>query len=522
MTDQSAPAMTLQRIRRAIRLWFYRPCSPNAYRIPELNGLRVLLVFIVSWYHFWQQSWLTPHVGSYSLDFLVRAGYVPVDGTILLSGFLLFLPHARAMLLGGKVPQVREFYQKRVMRIVPSYYFVTLVMLFAVALPGLWSNANVNYADQLAWMPAEELQPLIGGEIPWGDPAAMREAYLRAWPLWRGSITNGPAMALADRMQWVADTYQGDVLRYVQDWMANLPAVYYGDKAALWEDVIRHLTFTQTFDYATYINTPIGVASWTIAIEMQAYLIFPLLAWCARKNPLATFGFMIAAALGFRCWSLWSMKDYGMVVNQVINFMDVYAIGMAAALLYVKLTTLWPKDRRLQLVLSAAATVVIALAIWGLTVALKAQAGTPQSGLQAGQMVRRPVFALLLAALTLALPFALRPVRFLFGNRLMGFLAMVSMNYYLFHQNIAVFLKTRLQLPASVNYPTPNMISGGPEQPWASQYMALCFLGSLAVAILVTFLVEKPGAWLLGKAFGKVNAAWDGRKQSCKTTISDS
>ena len=62
---------------------------PNCRRIPELNGLRVLLVFIVSWYHFWQQSWLTPSIGRYSLDYLLRAGYMPVDGTILLSGFLL-------------------------------------------------------------------------------------------------------------------------------------------------------------------------------------------------------------------------------------------------------------------------------------------------------------------------------------------------------------------------------------------------------------------------------------------------
>ena len=27
------------------------PYRPNCYKIPELNGLRVLLVFIVSWYH---------------------------------------------------------------------------------------------------------------------------------------------------------------------------------------------------------------------------------------------------------------------------------------------------------------------------------------------------------------------------------------------------------------------------------------------------------------------------------------
>ena len=29
-------------------------------RIPELDGLRVLMIFIVSWYHIWQQSWLEP------------------------------------------------------------------------------------------------------------------------------------------------------------------------------------------------------------------------------------------------------------------------------------------------------------------------------------------------------------------------------------------------------------------------------------------------------------------------------
>ena len=414
----------MTRVTSALSGWLHKPYAPSARHIPELNGLRVLLVFIVSWYHFWQQSWLTPHIGSYSLDFLVRAGYVPVDGTILLSGFLLFLPHARAMLLGEAVPQVRAFYEKRVMRIVPSYYFVTLVMLFAVAIP-----------YDLYWQ-----------------------------------------------------------------------------RSDMWNDVIRHLTFTQTFDYSAYIATPIGVASWTIAIEMQAYLIFPLLARWARRNPLATFGFMIAAALGFRGWCLWTMTEFNMVVNQLINFLDVYAIGMAAALCYVRLTTLWPRDRRLQLLWSAAATLVILLSFYGLTLALKAQAGTPQSALQAGQMMRRPLFALLLAALTLALPFALRPVRFLFGNRLMGLLAMVSMNYYLFHQNIAVYLKTRVQFPPAQHYPTPNMAPGGPEQPWADQYMALCFGLSLLTAIAVTFLVEKPCAWLLGKGFARLNRAMDERR----------
>ena len=98
-------------------------------RIPELDGFRVLMVGIVAWFHFWQQSWLTPHIGTYSLDYLVRAGYMCVDGTILLSAFLLFLPYARSRVEGRPLPSVRNFYRRRVMRIVPSYLFVTFLML---------------------------------------------------------------------------------------------------------------------------------------------------------------------------------------------------------------------------------------------------------------------------------------------------------------------------------------------------------------------------------------------------------
>ena len=398
-----------------------KPYRPSARHIPELNGLRVLLVFIVSWYHIWQQSWWTPHVGTYSLDFLVRAGYVPVDGTILLSGFLLFLPHARTMLLGEKIPDTREFYQKRIMRIVPSYVFVTLLMLFAVAIP-----------------------------------------------------------------------YE----------------LYYGNTANMWKDVLMHLTFTQTFDYSTYIATPIGVASWTVAIEMQAYLLFPLLAKWARKNPLGTFSTMAAAALLFRSWVVWSMKDYNMVVNQLINFLDVYAMGMAASLLYVKLTTLYPADRK-RFLWQGIATAAVVLAIWGLKELLQDQAGSNgQSAIQSGQMIRRPAFAFLLALLTLGLPFAVRPIRFIAGNKLMGFLAMISMNYYLMHQNIAVHLK-RIQFPPAEHYPNPNMLAGGPETPWKYEYTALCFGLSILTAIAITFLIEKPGAWALKKGFARLNQAQD-------------
>jgi peptidoglycan/LPS O-acetylase OafA/YrhL len=269
----------------------------------------------------------------------------------------------------------------------------------------------------------------------------------------------------------------------------------------MWKDVIMHLTFTQTFDFANYIATPIGVASWTVAIEMQAYLLFPLLAKWARKNPLGTLSTMAAIALLFRSLIVFGMKDYNMVVNQLINFLDVYAMGMGAAILYVKLTTLYPAEDKRRFIWQAVATAAIVLAFCGLKELLQDQAGSNgQTEIQAGQMIRRPLFAALLGMLTLALPFAVLPLRFLFGNKLMGFLAMISMNYYLMHQNIAVHLK-RIQFPPAEHYPNPNMLAGGPEEPWKYQYTALCFGLSILTAIAITFLIEKPGAWTLKKGF---------------------
>lgn len=388
-----------------------KPYRPSARQIPELNGLRVLLVFIVSWYHIWQQSWLTPYVGNVSLDFLVRSGYMPVDGTILLSAFLLFLPYARSMFEGERVPDRRTFYQRRVMRIVPSYYFVTLLMLFAVA-------------------------------IPWG--------------------------------------------------------LYYRPQSMV-KDLFAHFTFTLTFWQDTYIGTPIGVASWTLAIEMQAYLVYPFLAKSAMKRPAATLLGMAAVGWAWRGWCLWSLSDFNMVVNQLPSFMDVYALGMLLAMAYVKACRYYREmqGRGRRTLVQAAATVLAAVCVWGLIMVLKDQASSGgHTNIQAGQMLRRPIFSLLLGGLLFALPFALKPIRLLMGNPLMKGLAAISMNYYLIHQNLAVHLK-RLGIPPSVN-DNPHMAA---ETAWQYPYTYLCFGLSLLMAILITLLVEKPCARLLKKVF---------------------
>jgi hypothetical protein len=45
---------------------------------------------------------------------------------------------------------------------------------------------------------------------------------------------------------------------------------------------------------------------------------------------------MAAVAFAFRGWCLWRLDEYNMVVNQLANFLDVYAMGMGASILYVR------------------------------------------------------------------------------------------------------------------------------------------------------------------------------------------
>ena len=72
------------------------PKTPEKLDIPALHGLRALMVFMVAYYHIWQQSWLPQYgwvLGQWiNGDYIVRTGYLFVDGMLLLSGFLLFLP----------------------------------------------------------------------------------------------------------------------------------------------------------------------------------------------------------------------------------------------------------------------------------------------------------------------------------------------------------------------------------------------------------------------------------------------
>ena len=372
--------------------------APRSYAAAG-DLMRVACVGMIAWYHIWQQSWLSPslQIGAHRLDLLppVRAGYLFVDLMLLLSGFLLYLPWAN-----GEERPAREFYARRALRILPSYWACLVVMLvFAVAEPGF------NDAGRLA------------------------------------------------------------------------------------KDLAAHLTFTHNLFYFSYVQTRLNVVLWTLAVEVQFYLLFPALAPAFRKRPLLCYLAMVGAALCFqRLWTA-PMADTTLFVNRLPNMLDVYANGMLAAHIYAKLAQ--KKERRT--LIAALGTLACALGVFGVSRLVLGQARVyGYDALRLGQLDRRWALSACGALILVGGSLSFQPVRRVFSNRLVRFLSGLSFNFYIWHQWLAVMLK-RWRIPAYQAAENPNMAG---EMPWQLHYTLFCFAAALALAALVTWLVEKPGAKL--------------------------
>ena len=397
---------------------------PDCVHVDVADGFRAASALLVLWFHFWQQNWLRPEIAlpflapvglaSINLEWLPRSGYLFVDALLMLSGFCLFLPVARAVAEGrpdaGRI-DARDFYRRRVARILPSYLFCLAVILIFCVLPD--------------------------------------------WP--------------------------------------------YAAAKDFWTDLLAHLTFTHSFFPASYLGTQLNGALWTLSIEAQFYLLFPLLArWFARA-PLRAWAVMNGISLASVAALALLRPDLGMWLNQLPLQLCTYADGMLAALCFVRLARRPRRGRWEGLIFSA-----LALAcIWGVAGLVKRQGGAPD--LQLGQLLLRLPLSALFAALLVCLALSARPLRWLFSNRLMRFLSTISFNLYIWHQYLAVQLKWRWHIPAWSGELPPNQTG---DRAWQWRYTLVIHLAAFGAAIACTYLIERPCArWVLKRGRKKEKAA---------------
>jgi peptidoglycan/LPS O-acetylase OafA/YrhL len=111
-------------------------------QIPAIEGLRGIAVLAVVVFHYVtiragrppDDRWVGLLTGHAFIENVVRNGWLGLELFFLLTGFLLTLPWFKHALANREAPSTREFWRRRVRRIVPAYY-VQLVFLFFLCVP---------------------------------------------------------------------------------------------------------------------------------------------------------------------------------------------------------------------------------------------------------------------------------------------------------------------------------------------------------------------------------------------------
>lgn len=386
--------------------------------IAVLDGVRALAIVMVVWFHFWQQSWLSPYITlpSFVVNYLgikefnlygfVACGYIFVDLMILLSAICNFYPYARSILLQEPWPDAMTFYKKRCLRILPSYVFAVILMV-------ILANANHKYEDVFT----------------------------------------------------------------------------------MFKDLFVNLFFLKTFSREWMATSQVNGVLWTVQIEFLYYLLMPWLAKLFRKNAYlmcgSLWGCSIIAAAIFQTVA----NDKIMYLNNnMLTYASLYANGFLLCIFYIKSKQSVVNDKYSRMATRMVSIVVFLLCLWILNNMIHNLQSAQQ--LQRMQIALRFPMGIVFSIMVYALMQAGSLVEKMMSNVVFKFICGISYNLYIWHQYLAVKLK-EYHIPFFEGDTPPNMLG---DKAWCWKYQTLCIVVAVAVATLVTYVLEKPIVRKCGKA----------------------
>jgi peptidoglycan/LPS O-acetylase OafA/YrhL len=248
------------------------------------------------------------------------------------------------------------------------------------------------------------------------------------------------------------------------------------------KDVVFHLLFIHDW-FATTTGTIDGVM-WSLGVEVQFYLLFPLIVFAFVRRPLLTTLALFAVANGWRVWCLLSSHYFfEQRLEQLPAYIDDFAAGMFAAYLFVVLPQRAPRLAARRWFFSALMLVgiVASLTLINDCYAHRYDPEWPSPW----SVAWRSSLALAFAATALGALFAHRPLQSLLANRALLFLAAISYNLYLWHQPIARKL---------LAWHIPPYATADPKTDphWQIAFTLIAVAAALAFSAAVTFGFEQP------------------------------
>ncbi|MHB8461567.1 MAG: acyltransferase family protein [Vulcanimicrobiaceae bacterium] len=242
----------------------------------------------------------------------------------------------------------------------------------------------------------------------------------------------------------------------------------------LWQDLLLHATFLHSLSQASFIS--INGNFWSLADEVQFYVLFPAILWFALRSPWLAFVTTAAVGVFANIYNSFTYHDglftpvYALPAN-----LALFAFGMATAYIVVRLREIELSDDAKR-----AATGVSILAACSLMLLfenLNRTGGGPVAW--SWQNAHRFVFGASLMTLSLGAIFGIPWWRNAIANRVLVFYADISYTTYLWNAAILTFLAANAKI-----------IWG---YPWSGWLFAAIGIGSCTlVGYLTTHLIERP------------------------------
>ena len=256
--------------------------------------------------------------------------------------------------------------------------------------------------------------------------------------------------------------------------------VHYGS-TPVWQEIATHLLFIHTWWQGTYGS--INGVLWTLAVEVEFYLIFPFVWLVFRRSPFLTAGAMIAIGVAWRSWTAHCCfaTTFPVLAENLPGYVDLFACGMLCAWIFVHYGDAVRKSRwtwAMPFVALGGFALLgeLLFAIFGYRMAPNWEI--------AGMLRTRAVYGLAFALIAFGSLCAPRVWQVLLANPPLRFLAIISYNLYLYHQLIAREM---------VTWHFPGYAGDPHADPhWQIQYTLLAFVTTIAQAALVTYLFERP------------------------------
>jgi peptidoglycan/LPS O-acetylase OafA/YrhL len=312
--------------------------------------------------------------------------------------------------------------------------------------------------------------------------------FVLFFPYAERAATGGPPPSLAEfarrRFLKIAPSYAIALVATVFSARALL-----GEHTSLVASIANHVAFVQNF-----YNDQLGGANsvfWSLAIEVQFYLFFPLIAWAFVRRPAIVAGAMIVTAIAYRFGVERCCLQIETVTRQLPAFLDLFACGMLAALALVRLRTGVPNLTRYKLAFTLLALVLV-VAACAMFWSADEQSYVP-GGRERWVATHRTLLGIGIAVFGVASSLGAAWWRRVVANPVLVFLSIVSYNLYLWHTLVLIWMWKHGVPPAA----TPNPHD---DPHWKAAYIASGWFACVAIASAITYFIERP---LLGSVRGQ-------------------